>query len=189
MSHVQWLTVLPNFLTMIEIHVYLKSIFLKLLPTPFPRDLQVTFLCLIMTQVYRKYLSHQSCVNFQVKQASENLVAKSGDKQATLQLLRRGFTQGTALVDVFLGWVLRSLTLFHISLTHWGRVTHICVSKLTIIGSDNGLLPDWRQAIIWTNAGILLIRISQTNFSEILSKIHKFSFPKMHLKMSSAKWQ
>ena len=27
------------------------------------------------------------------------------------------------------------------SLTHWGRVTHICVSKLTIIGSDNGLSP------------------------------------------------
>ena len=26
-------------------------------------------------------------------------------------------------------------------LTHWGRVTHICVSKLTIIGSDNGLSP------------------------------------------------
>ena len=25
--------------------------------------------------------------------------------------------------------------------THWGRVTHICVSKLTIIGSDNGLSP------------------------------------------------
>ena len=42
-------------------------------------------------------------------------------------------------------------------LTHWGRVTHICVSKLTIIGSDNGLLPGWRQAIISTNARILLI--------------------------------
>ena len=42
-------------------------------------------------------------------------------------------------------------------LTHWGRVTHICVSNLTIIGSDNGLSPDWRQAIIWANAGILLI--------------------------------
>ena len=26
-------------------------------------------------------------------------------------------------------------------LTHWGRVTHICVSKLTINGSDNGLSP------------------------------------------------
>ena len=31
------------------------------------------------------------------------------------------------------------------------------VSKLTTIGSDNGLLPDWRQAIIWTNAGIFLV--------------------------------
>ena len=47
-------------------------------------------------------------------------------------------------------------------LTHWGRVTHICVSKLTIIGSNNGLLPDRRQAI---------------------------SFKKMHLKMSSGKWR
>ena len=25
--------------------------------------------------------------------------------------------------------------------THWGRVMHICISTLTIIGSDNGLLP------------------------------------------------
>ena len=72
-------------------------------------------------------------------------------------------------------------------LTHWGRMTHICVSKLTIIGSDNGLSPDRRQAIIWTNAGILLIRTLGTNFSEILSEIHAFSFKKMHLKVSSAK--
>ena len=35
--------------------------------------------------------------------------------------------------------------------THWGRVTHICVSNLTIIGSDNGSSPGWRQAIIWIN--------------------------------------
>ena len=28
-------------------------------------------------------------------------------------------------------------------LTHWGRVTHTCVSTLTIIGSDNGLSPAW----------------------------------------------
>ena len=52
-------------------------------------------------------------------------------------------------------------------LTHWGRVTHICVGKLTIIGSDNGLSPERRQAIIWTNAGILLIGPLGTNFSEI----------------------
>ena len=44
-----------------------------------------------------------------------------------------------------------------IQLTHWGRVTHICVGNLTIIGPDNGLSPNRRQAIFWTNAGILLI--------------------------------
>ena len=66
-------------------------------------------------------------------------------------------------------------------------MTHICVSKLTIIGSDKGLSPDRRQAIIWTNAGILLIRTLGTNLSEILGEIHSFSFKKMHLKMSSAK--
>ena len=33
-------------------------------------------------------------------------------------------------------------------LTNWGRATHICVSKLTIIGSDNDLSPSRRQAII-----------------------------------------
>ena len=45
------------------------------------------------------------------------------------------------------------------------------------------------QAIIWTNAGILLIRRLGTNFSEILSEIHTFSLKKMSLKMSSAKWR
>ena len=69
-----------------------------------------------------------------------------------------------------------------ISLTHWGRVTHICASKLTISGSDNGLSPDRRQAIIWTNDGILLIGPLGTNFSEILIETHAFSFKKMHLK-------
>ena len=48
-------------------------------------------------------------------------------------------------------------------LTHWGRVTHICIDKLTIISSDNGLSPGRRQAIIWTNAGILLIRTLRKN--------------------------
>ena len=74
-------------------------------------------------------------------------------------------------------------------LTHWGRVTHICVGNLTIIVSDNGLSPGRRQAIIWTNAGILLIGPWGTNFSEILIGIQTFSFTKIHLKMSSAKWR
>ena len=73
-------------------------------------------------------------------------------------------------------------------LTHWGRVTHLCVSKLSIIGSDNGLSPDRRQAIIWTNAGILLIGTLGTNFIEISIGIQTFLFKKMHLKMSSGKW-
>ena len=73
-------------------------------------------------------------------------------------------------------------------LTHWGRVTHICVGKLSIIGSDNGLSPSRRQAIIWTNAGILLIGTLGTNFSEISIEIYTFSFKKMILKMSSGKW-
>ena len=76
-----------------------------------------------------------------------------------------------------------------IALTHWGRVTHICVGKLTIIGSDNGLSPDRRQAIIWANTGILSIWPLGTKLSEILSAIHVFLFKKMHPKMSSGKWQ
>ena len=43
------------------------------------------------------------------------------------------------------------------SLTHSGRVPHICVSKRTIIGLDDGWSPGRRQTIIWTNAGILSI--------------------------------
>ena len=74
-------------------------------------------------------------------------------------------------------------------LTHWGRVTHICVGKLTIIDSDNGLSPGRRQAIIWTNNGILLIGSLGTNFNEISIGIQTFSFKKIHLKMSSAKWR
>ena len=76
---------------------------------------------------------------------------------------------------------------FYGLLTHSGRVTHLCVAYLTIIASDNGLSPSRRQAIIWTNARILLIRPVETNFSEILIEIHTFSFKKMHLMMSSAK--
>ena len=45
---------------------------------------------------------------------------------------------------------------------------HICVTDLIIIGSDNDLSPGRRQAIIWTNAGILLSGPLGTNFSEIL---------------------
>ena len=92
--------------------------------------------------------------------------------------------ESALLIDYRLSYILGTLT-------HWGRVTHICVSKLTIIGSDNGLLPGRRQAMIWTNAGILLIGPIGTNSSEILIAIHisLYSFMKMHLKLLSAKWR
>ena len=58
----------------------------------------------------------------------------------------------------------------------------------TNIGSDNGLSPGRRQAIIWTHAGILLIGPLETNFKEILIEVYVFSFKKMHLKLSG-NWQ
>ena len=53
-------------------------------------------------------------------------------------------------------------------------MTHICVINLTIIGSNNGLLLSRHQAIIRTNAGILLIEPLGINFNEILIEIHTF---------------
>ena len=61
-------------------------------------------------------------------------------------------------------------------------------SDTYIISSDNGLSPSRRQAIIWTNAWILLIGPVGANFSEILIEIYTFPFMKMQLKASSAKW-
>ena len=88
-----------------------------------------------------------------------------------------------------LTWVWIVLVRVLLGLTHWGWVTHICVSRLTITGSDSGLSPGRRQAIILTNAGILLIGPLGTNFSENLIAILIFSFTKMWLTVSSAKWR
>ena len=63
-------------------------------------------------------------------------------------------------------------------LTHWGGVTHIWVTKLTIIGSGNVLSSGGRQAIIGTNVGLLLIGPLRINFSEILITIEIFSLKK-----------
>ena len=50
-------------------------------------------------------------------------------------------------------------------------------------------MPIWHRAIIWTDAGILLIGPLGTNFNEVLIKIQNFSFMKKHLKMLSVKWR
>ena len=85
--------------------------------------------------------------------------------------------------------LLAAILLIKKQLTHWGRVTLICVSKQTIICPDNGLSPGRRQSIIWTNAGVLFIGPLGTNFSEISIEIITFPFTKMLLKVSSAKWR
>ena len=74
-----------------------------------------------------------------------------------------------------------------IRLIRWARVTHICVSKLTITGSDNGLPSRRNQAMICTSAGIMLFGPLGTNFSEISIEMYTFLFKKMFLKMSSVK--
>ena len=75
-------------------------------------------------------------------------------------------TQNAGIFISFLSSLVKKCLGF-IYLTHWGRVMHICIGNLSIIGSDNGLSPSRLQAIIWTNAGILSIWPLGTNFSEI----------------------
>ena len=74
-------------------------------------------------------------------------------------------------------------------LTHWCRVTHIYITKLVTIGADNGLSPGRRQAIIWTNAGLLLIGPLGTKVSQSLIEIYIFPLTKINLKMPSAIWR
>ena len=64
---------------------------------------------------------------------------------------------------------------------------HICVSKLTTIGSGNSLSHGRRQAIVWTNAAILLIGPFGTKFNEILTEIHAVSFKEMYMNILSGK--
>ena len=51
---------------------------------------------------------------------------------------------------------------------------HIWVSNITIIGWDNGLSPDHRQANIWTDADSSLLGLLGTSFNEILKKSNLF---------------
>ena len=84
----------------------------------------------------------------------------------------------------------RPFCLGHNVLTHWGWVTHICIGNLTIIGLDNGLSPGRRQAIIWTNAGILLIRQTRNKLQWNVDQnsnifIHENAFESVLCEMAS----
>ena len=106
------------------------------------------------------------------------------DKMANIS--QAAFSNVFSSMEMFELWLKFHLRLFlSVQLTHWGRVTHICVRKLIIIGSDNGLSPGRCQAIIWNNDEILLIGPLGTNFDEISIEIYTFLFKKVHLKISS----
>ena len=64
---------------------------------------------------------------------------------------------------------------------------HICISKLSTIGSVNGLLPAGARPLFEPMLGYWQLNLG-INFNEILIKICTFSFKKMHLKMLSGKW-
>ena len=84
-----------------------------------------------------------------------------------------------------------------------GSPTHSCLIDLTyfqkclmpanwsvwVAKSSSPMMPVRRQAITWTNVGLLLIRLLGTNFSEIRCAIlsYSFSYKEMHLKISSAR--
>ena len=97
-------------------------------------------------------------------------------------LFNGGWGGGSKLILWLYGIIFRWLT-------HYSQVMHICVGQLTLIGSDNGLLPGRRQVNILASARILLIRALGTKFNESVIKMHAFSFIKMHWKMSSGKWR
>ena len=117
----------------------------------------------------------------------------------TLSITRggpQGSILGLLLFIIYMNDIHNASSKFHAilfaddtNLTHWGQVTHICVGKLIIIGSDNGLSPDRRQAIIWINAELLSTGPLRIYFSENFIKMQQFSLKKMHMKMSSAKWR
>ena len=79
----------------------------------------------------------------------------------------------------YLLWVQNLISVMPLSLSCYMHY-HVLDIVKTILGRC--------QAIIWTNAGILIIQTLGTNFNEILSKIRTFSFNKMHWKMLSGKW-
>ena len=62
-------------------------------------------------------------------------------------------------------------------LTHWRRVTHTCVSTLTITGLDYCLTPGRRQVIVWTNAGTVLI-LPLGNINGMLIEMQPFCWRK-----------
>ena len=106
--------------------------------------------------------------------------------EGRLTLHKGGGSKSFMTMTVTIWWPRSGVWIYQIVT---GVTSVVGVPSTHLVASDNGLPPDQRQAIIWTNTGILLIGPLGTNFSEIVIEIYTFSFKKMQLKTSSAKWQ
>ena len=95
------------------------------------------------------------------------------------------WSQGTNFSEV---WINETCTKIQ-NFSSEEMLTHICVSQLAIIGSDNGFSSGRRQTITWINTDFLSIGPLETNFGVVGIEIQNFSFMKMHSKMSCAKWR
>ena len=74
-----------------------------------------------------------------------------------------------------------------LSITHWVRVTHLCIGNICHHWLNNGLSPVWPQAIVEIKYGILTGPL-ETNFKEIRIQIQRFSCRKVNMKMSANWW-
>ena len=117
--------------------------------------------------------TQSSCRWFVMPWCSYNMTVIHSLYSITQGLVHLTWFPDKLLVNSDLLWVLSTIwqlccksTIFMLEncwitnrgLNHWGRVTHIYVSILNIIGSDNDMSPVRHQAIIWTNSGILSIQ-------------------------------
>ena len=76
------------------------------------------------------------------------------------------------------------------SWTHWGWVMHVCVSKLNINGSDNGLAPTMWQTIHYLNQWWNVVNWTLRNKLQWNFKWNPYIFiQEMYLNVSSAKWR
>ena len=83
-------------------------------------------------------------------------------------------TQNRSPIAHLHGWAMGCL--LSVFFIHWGQVTHLCISKLTTIGLDNGLLPGRHQTIIWTMLEYCKLDPSEQTSVISLSKfIHFYS--------------
>ena len=121
----------------------------------------------MMVRIYRDNLFPISHTGYSVHQNSVSIKYFYEESNLSTKVYNYHHANYYESISRVLIWI----RTHYFGLNHSGRVTDICVGKTNIIGSDNGLSPGRRQAIISTNAGILLIGTLGTNSSETFNRM------------------